>query len=444
MKLYNTYTNKIEELKPIKENTVTIYYCGPTVYNYIHVGNARPIIFFDTLKKYLEHKGYKVIMASNFTDINEKILNQSKIEGISEMEVAEKYIKAYMDDVRFLNADDSFLKPRVTETIPEIINFIDSLVKVGAAYKSGGDVYYRVSSLPEYGRLSNRKTDELIQGARVEVRDEKESGLDFALWKEFHEGIKYDSPWGEGRPGWHTECCVMIHKLFGGMIDIHGGGADLIFPHHENEIAQNESLYHNRIANIWMHNARVNFGQEKMSKSLGNVIWVKDLKCDPRAYRLLLLKSSYRNIVSYTDELQAQTIPELEKIDTAMNKLFLYLDVNDLFNSSIQSLESLDFMKRFDDANEEDMNTPNGVTVINDLVKEINLELRGRKDSDILVSYYNVLKEMLYVYGLNQNLEKMSLENRNLYNEWIDARKEKDFSKADELRNKLLSNGVKL
>lgn len=444
MKLYNTYTNKIEELKPIKENTVTIYYCGPTVYNYIHIGNARPIIFFDTLKKYLEHKGYKVIMASNFTDINEKILNQSKIEGISEMEVAEKYIKAYMDDVRFLNADDSFLKPRVTETIPEIIDFIDSLVKVGAAYKSGGDVYYRVSSLPEYGRLSNRKTDELIQGARVEVRDEKESGLDFALWKEFHEGIKYDSPWGEGRPGWHTECCVMIHKLFGGMIDIHGGGADLIFPHHENEIAQNESLYHNRIANIWMHNARVNFGQEKMSKSLGNVIWVKDLKCDPRAYRLLLLKSSYRNIVSYTDELQAQTIPELEKIDTAMNKLFLYLDVNDLFNSSIQSLESLDFMKRFDDANEEDMNTPNGVTVINDLVKEINLELRGRKDSDILVSYYNVLKEMLYVYGLNQNLERMSLENRNLYSEWVDARKEKDFSKADELRNKLLSNGIKL
>ena len=371
MKLYNTYTNKIEELKPIKENTVTIYYCGPTVYNYIHIGNARPIVFFDTLKKYLEHKGYKVIMASNFTDINEKILKQSEIEGISEMEVAEKYINAYMNDVRFLNADDSFLKPRVTETIPEIIDFIKGLIDVGAAYKSGGDVYYRVSSLKNYGQLSNRKTDELIQGARVEVREEKESGLDFALWKEFPQGINYSSPWSVGRPGWHTECCVMIHKLFGGMIDIHGGGADLIFPHHENEIAQNESLYHNRIANIWVHNGRLNFGQEKMSKSLGNVIWTKDLKCDPRAFRLLLLKASYRNVVSYTDELQDQASVEFDKINTAFHKLFLYLDVNDLFNDAINTEESNNFMKKFDDANDEDMNTPNGVTVINEDRKSV-------------------------------------------------------------------------
>ena len=444
MKLYNTYTNKIEELKPIKENTVTIYYCGPTVYNYIHIGNARPIVFFDTLKKYLEHKGYKVIMASNFTDINEKILKQSEIEGISEMEVAEKYINAYMNDVRFLNADDSFLKPRVTETIPEIIDFIKGLIDVGAAYKSGGDVYYRVSSLKNYGQLSNRKTDELIQGARVEVREEKESGLDFALWKEFPQGINYQSPWSVGRPGWHTECCVMIHKLFGGMIDIHGGGADLIFPHHENEIAQNESLYHNRIANIWVHNGRLNFGQEKMSKSLGNVIWTKDLKCDPRAFRLLLLKASYRNVVSYTDELQDQASVEFDKINTAFHKLFLYLDVNDLFDDTINTEESNNFMKKFDDANDEDMNTPNGVTIINDIVKEVNLELRGKKDANRLVSLYNILKEMLYVYGLDSKLERMSEENRKLYNDWTTARQNKDFEKADALRKQLIESGIEL
>ncbi|MBR4236980.1 cysteine--tRNA ligase [bacterium] len=444
MKLYNTYTNKIEELKPIKENTVTIYYCGPTVYNYIHIGNARPIVFFDTLKKYLEHKGYKVIMASNFTDINEKILKQSEIEGISEMEVAEKYINAYMSDVRFLNADDSFLKPRVTETIPEIIDFIKGLIDVGAAYKSGGDVYYRVSSLKNYGQLSNRKTDELIQGARVEVREEKESGLDFALWKEFPQGINYPSPWSVGRPGWHTECCVMIHKLFGGMIDIHGGGADLIFPHHENEIAQNESLYHNRIANIWVHNGRLNFGQEKMSKSLGNVIWTKDLKCDPRAFRLLLLKASYRNVVSYTDELQDQASVEFDKINTAFHKLFLYLDVNNLFDDSVNTEESNNFMKKFDDANDEDMNTPNGVTVINDIVKEVNLELRGKKNPERLVSLYNTLKEMLYVYGLDSKLERMNEENRKLYNDWNLARQNKDFEKADELRKQLIDSGVEL
>ena len=444
MRLYNTYTNTIEEFKPIKDNIVTIYYCGPTVYNYIHIGNARPIIFFDTLKKYFEHKGYKVIMASNFTDINEKILNQSKIEGISEMEVAEKYIKAYMDDVRFLNADDSFIKPRVTETIQEIIDFIKELVNAGSAYERDGDVYYRVSSLPEYGKLSNRKIDELIQGARVEVRDEKESGLDFALWKKFDEGITYSSPWSIGRPGWHTECCVMIHKLFHGMIDIHGGGADLIFPHHENEIAQNESVYHNRIANYWVHNARVNFGKEKMSKSIGNVIWVKDLKCDPRAYRLLLLKSSYRNIVSYTDELQNSANQEFDKINTAFQKLFLYLDVNNLFDENISTEESKSFMKRFDDANEDDMNTPNGITVINDIIKEINLELRASKNNERLVSLYNILKEMLYIYGLDSHLERMDNDTRNIYNSWLEARKNKDFNLADELRNKLIDLGIKL
>ncbi|MCR5741909.1 MAG: cysteine--tRNA ligase [Gammaproteobacteria bacterium] len=443
MKLYNTYTNKIEEFKPIKENEVSIYYCGPTVYNYIHIGNARPIIFFDTLKKYLEHKGYKVILASNFTDLNEKILKKSKEEGISEMDVANKYINAYLDDVRRLNADDSYIKPRVTETIPEIIDFIKDLEDNGAAYKTEtGDVYFRVKSVKNYGALSNRKVDELISGARVEVRDEKESSEDFALWKHFNEGITYNSPWGEGRPGWHTECCVMINNIFHSMIDIHGGGSDLIFPHHENEIAQSEACYHNRIANFWVHNARVNFGNDKMSKSLGNVIWTKDLKCNPLAYRLLVLSFPYRNIISYTDELQAQYVKEYDKIKSAFDKLYLYLDINDLFDDSIETEESKAFIERFDEACDNDMNTPNGVTVIYDVVKLINQSMRGNINNTLLVSLYNVLKEMLHVFGLDYKKERLSDELKSIYKSWEEARKNKDFAKADEYRNILVEKGV--
>ena len=445
MRLYNTYTNKIEELKPIKEGVVTIYYCGPTVYNYIHIGNARPIIFFDTLKKYLEHKNYKVIMASNFTDLNEKILAQAKKEGLTEMEVANKYINAYLEDVKRFNADDSYIKPRVTETIPEIIEFVDELVKNGSAYKTEtGDVYFRVSALPTYGALSNRKLDELIQGARVEVRDEKESGYDFALWKKFDEGITYDSPWGTGRPGWHTECCVMINNIFKGMIDIHGGGADLIFPHHENEIAQAECAYHHRIANHWVHNARVNFGKEKMSKSLGNVVWCKDLTCDPLAYRLLVLSFPYRNIIPYTDELQTQFVDQYERIKTAYNKLFLYLDVNNLFDSCVQTEKSVELMKRFDDANDEDMNTPNGLSVIYDIVKLINQSLRGEVNNELVVSLFNVFDEMLKVYGLNIKKERMDEDTKKLYTSWLDAKKVKDFEKADKIREELKEKGFNL
>ena len=443
MKLYNTYTNKEEELKPLKDGHVSIYYCGPTVYNYIHIGNARPIIFFDTLKKYLEHKGLKVTMASNFTDLNEKILAESIKEGISEMECANKYIDAYMDAVRMVNADDSYIKPRVTETINEIIDFVKALVDNGSAYATkSGDVYFRVTKVNEYGALSNRKTDELIQGARVEVRDEKESGLDFALWKSFHEGITYDSPWGEGRPGWHTECCVMIHKIFGGMIDIHGGGSDLIFPHHENEIAQNIALYGNPIAKLWLHNARINFGEEKMSKSLGNVIWVKDLTCDPLAFRLLVLSFPYRNIISYTNDLQEQFNIDYDRIIAAYKKLHLYLDVNDKFDKNAKSIESDEFMKRFDDANEDDMNTPNGLTVIRELIKLINQKLRGEKDDNLLASLYNALDEMLHVYGLTRGLERMDEVTKAIYLEWEEARKNKDFSKADELRGTLQDKGI--
>jgi len=442
MKLYNTYTNKLEDFKPINDKKITIYYCGPTVYNYIHIGNARPIIFFDSLKKHLEHKGLDVTLASNFTDVNEKILKKAKEEGLTEIEIANKYINAYLDDVRRLNADDTYIKPRVTETIPEIIDFVQELVNKDKAYVRGSDVYFRVNSVKNYGALSNRKTDELIQGARIDVREEKESGLDFALWKEFHEGTNYNSPWGEGRPGWHTECCVMINKLFNGMIDIHGGGTDLIFPHHENEIAQSEACYNHHIANYWVHTARVNFGSEKMSKSLGNVIWVKDLKCDPRAYRLLVLSFPYRNIINYTDELQNQFNKEYERIDQAISKLHLYLDVNDLFDDSLTTPTTDELMKKFDDFNDDDFNSPNGLTIINEVVKLINLELRQDKDKVKLNALYNTLKTMLHIYGLDKEMKLMTKENKDLYNEWNNARLNKDFDKADSLRAKLVERGI--
>jgi len=442
MKLYNTYTNKLEDFKPINDKEITIYYCGPTVYNYIHIGNARPIIFFDSLKKHLEHKGLKVTLASNFTDVNEKILAKAKEEGLTEIELANKYIDAYLDDVRRLNADDTYIKPRVTETIPEIIEFVDELVKKDKAYVRGSDVYFRVNSVKNYGALSNRKTDELIQGARIGVREEKESGLDFALWKEFHEGKNYESPWGEGRPGWHTECCVMINKLFNGMIDIHGGGTDLIFPHHENEIAQAEACYNHHIANYWVHTARVNFGSEKMSKSLGNVIWVKDLTCNPRAYRLLVLSFPYRNIINYTEDLQNQFNKEYDKIDQAMSKLHLYLDVNNLFDDEAKTNETDELLKKFDDFNDDDFNSPNGLTVIYDCIKLVNLELRGDKDKVKLNALYNVLSTMLHVYGLDKPIKRMSDEDKDIYNKWMDARNNKDFEKADVLRQELLKRGI--
>lgn len=445
MKLYNTYTNKIEELVPIKKGEISIYYCGPTVYNYIHIGNARPIIFFDTLKKHLEHKGYKVKMASNFTDLNEKILNESKVEGISEMEVANKYINAYLDDVRRFNADDSYIKPRVTETIKEIIDFIKILEDNGSAYKTeDGDVYFRVNSVSNYGALSNRKTEELLAGARVEVRDSKESPYDFALWKKFDEGITYSSPWGKGRPGWHTECCVMIENIFHSMIDIHGGGSDLIFPHHENEIAQSEAAYNHRIANLWVHNARVNFGDEKMSKSLGNVIWAKDLKCNPLAYRLLVLSFPYRNIISYNEELQNQFSKEYEKIQNSYNKLFTYLDINDLFDGSIETEASNELMNKFDQENDNDMNTPNGVSIIYETLKQINQALRTKEDNKLLISLYNALDTMLKVYGLNYKKDRMSESDKDIYKKWALAREEKDFAKADEYRKLLLEKGISL
>lgn len=280
MKVFNSLTNKKEEFKPIKEGEVSIYVCGPTVYNYVHIGNTRPMIVFDILRRTFEYLGYKVTFVSNFTDVDDKIIKAAKEEGITEKQLTDKYIQAYEDVRRGLNLLFPTYAPRVTETMQPIIDFIKSLVDDGFAYEVDGDVYFRVTKIHEYGMLSGIKIEDLIAGAseRVEETDKKESSTDFALWKKTDEGIRFDSPWSKGRPGWHTECVVMINDIFdNGRIDIHGGGQDLKFPHHENEIAQSIACHHHPIANIWMHNQMININNQKMSKSLGNVLWAKDL-----------------------------------------------------------------------------------------------------------------------------------------------------------------------
>ena len=283
MKIFNSYTNKLEEFKSIQKGVVNMYVCGPTVYNYIHIGNARPVIFFDTVRRYLEHREYKVNFVSNFTDVDDKIITKALELEVTEKEVTDKFIAAFLKDVERVNSSTDYTKPRVTKYMDHIINYIVILVKKGYAYVVEGDVYFRVTNVENYGGLSNRNIDDLISGSRVEVNDKKENPLDFTLWKKTDVGIKFDSPWGKGRPGWHTECVAMIDDIFGEKIDIHGGGSGLMFPHHENEIAQSMVLNNHTLAKYWMHNGLLNIGGSKMSKSEGEVVLVKELTVDANA-----------------------------------------------------------------------------------------------------------------------------------------------------------------
>ena len=335
MRLFNTLTNKKEEFKPIEEGKVSIYICGPTVYNHAHIGNARPMIVFDVLRRTFEYLGNDVTFVSNYTDVDDKIIKAAKAEGITEKELTDKYIKAYEDVRAGLNIEDPTYKPRVTETMPEIIDFIQALIDKGYAYEVDGDVYFRVTKVKEYGMLSGIKVEDLIAGASDRTLSEddkkKESTTDFALWKKTNEGIQFDTPWSKGRPGWHTECVVMINKLFkDGKIDSHGGGQDLKFPHHENEIAQSMAYNGHPIANYWMHNQMINIDGEKMSKSLGNVLWAKDLIVEfgCNVFKWLMLSTHYRNPLNMTDDVIAGVRKEVSKVENATKNASLYLQVN--------------------------------------------------------------------------------------------------------------------
>ncbi|MBR5049207.1 MAG: cysteine--tRNA ligase [Erysipelotrichaceae bacterium] len=443
MKLYNTYSLQVEDFKPIREGEVSMYVCGPTVYNHAHVGNARPIVVFDTLRRVLEACGYKVTYVSNFTDVDDKIINKAIEDGIDEKTVAETYIDAYNDVRSRLNVIPLDATPRVTRTMDEIIAFIDQLVKEGAAYEVNGDVYFSVDADSKYGELSHQRVDELQVGARVEENSQKKNPLDFALWKKTEKGIQWDSPWGRGRPGWHTECVVMIGKQFGpGMIDIHGGGKDLKFPHHENEVAQSEIVNHHHLANYWIHNGMLAFDGEKMSKSLGNVRLAKDVigQLGANLTRYFLLSVRYRDVLNFTDDAIAAARSELDKIVQALKQVEIRAQLGQL---ELNESYNVDRYNEFMQDMEDDLNTPNAYTVIIDVVKQLNQALRSREvDSDIVSKNYNALRMMLDILGIKIDKIVMSEEDKNLYKQWLAAKSAKDFATADVLREQLQQRGV--
>ncbi|MBO4219149.1 MAG: cysteine--tRNA ligase [Erysipelotrichaceae bacterium] len=443
MKLYNTYSLQVEDFKPIREGEVSMYVCGPTVYNHAHVGNARPIVVFDTLRRVLEACGYKVTYVSNFTDVDDKIINKAIEDGTDEKTVAETYIDAYNNVRSQLNVIPLDATPRVTRTMDEIIAFIDQLVKEGAAYEVNGDVYFSVDADSKYGELSHQRVDELQVGARVEENSQKKNPLDFALWKKTEKGIQWDSPWGRGRPGWHTECVVMIGKQFGqGMIDIHGGGKDLKFPHHENEVAQSEIVNHHHLANYWIHNGMLAFDGEKMSKSLGNVRLAKDVigQLGANLTRYFLLSVRYRDVLNFTDDAIAAARSELDKIVQALKQVEIRAQLGQL---ELNESYNVDRYNEFMQDMEDDLNTPNAYTVIIDVVKQLNQALRSREvDSDIVSKNYNALRMMLDILGIKIDKIVMSEEDKNLYKQWLAAKSAKDFATADVLREQLQQRGV--
>ena len=446
MRLFNTLTNKKEEFKPIEEGKVSIYICGPTVYNHAHIGNTRPMIVFDVLRRTFEYLGNDVTFVSNYTDVDDKIIKAAKAEGITEKELTDKYIKAYEDVRAGLNIEDPTYKPRVTETMPEIIDFIQALIDKGYAYEVDGDVYFRVTKVKEYGMLSGIKVEDLIAGASDRTLSEddkkKESTTDFALWKKTNEGIQFDTPWSKGRPGWHTECVVMINKLFkNGKIDIHGGGQDLKFPHHENEIAQSMAYNGHPIANYWMHNQMINIDGEKMSKSLGNVLWAKDLIVEfgCNVFKWLMLSTHYRNPLNMTDDVIAGVRKEVSKVENATKNASLYLQVNHVPAHDYKK-ETVDAMVN---ALEDDLNTSLALTQILDQVKVLNQVMRVReKDNDVIATEYATLVKMGDVLGFLFEGTKLSEEDIALYEEWNAYKKEKNFDEADRVRKVLTERGI--
>lgn len=443
MKLFNTKSNQLEDFQPINPNRVMMYVCGPTVYNHAHIGNARPIAVFDTLKKTLEAKGYDVQYVSNFTDIDDKIIQKALDEAVNEQEIASRYIEAYKDVRKALHAQEPDATPQVTNNIDSIIEFIQLLVDKNYAYQVGDNVYFRVNSVSDYGSLSHQNLEMLQSGSRVEENSDKENPLDFVLWKKTDDqGIKWESPWGSGRPGWHTECVVMIQNEFGtSQIDIHGGGQDLKFPHHENESAQNSAIHHHPLANYWVHNGMINIDGEKMSKSLGNVWWAKEAieKLGSNVSRWILVQNHYRQTINMTEESITTAQVEIEKFQNGLKQAHLKLQLRGQQSAVIDQ----ELYSSFLSAMEDDLNTPNAIVTLFEGLKKLNQLVRVKEiDVDLLSSVYNFLVKGLYILGIDFNLVPMKKEDINLYQQWTDAKKEKNFDLADKLRNSLVEIGI--
>ena len=430
IRLYNTKTLQIEEFKPIHEGHVDMYVCGPTVYNYAHIGNARPMIVFDVLKRLFEAEGYSVTYVSNFTDVDDKIIKKAAEENTTEAVIAQRYIDAYQEVRTLLNTELPDITPRVTETMDKIIDFIDQLVKTGHAYEANGDVYFSVESVPTYGEISHQHMDQLEAGARIETNDQKKNPYDFALWKKTDMGIKWNSPWGEGRPGWHTECVVMINDNIGDCIDIHGGGSDLVFPHHENETAQASCAWHAPLANYWMHTGMLRVDGEKMSKSLGNFITVHDaLKTiDGQVLRFFFATQHYRKPINFTEKAVR---------DAETNLKYLKNTYEQPFTGNVDAQELQAFKDKFVAAMDEDFNSANGITVVFEMAKWIN---SGNYDAAVK----QALAAMLEVFGIVFVEEVLDEEIETLIQKRQEARANRDFATADQIRDQLAAQGIKL
>lgn len=437
MKIYNSLTDKVEEFRPIEEGKVTMYVCGPTVYNYVHIGNMRPVITFDMVYKYFKYLGYDVKYASNFTDINPKITSAAETLGITEREVADKFIKAYLDDLHNYNCAEIDARPRVIDHLDDIFNFINALIDKNFAYEANGDVYFRVSKIKDYGVLSNQDINDLVSGSRVDINESKEDPLDFALWRKSDKGEVFDSPWGKGIPGWHTECVVMINKLFGPKIDIHSGGVDLKFPHHENEIAQSIALNNNYIANYWMHNGHINIDNQKMSKSLNNFILAKDFIKEHTAnvIKIALFSTHYRLPINLTDKVFEEAKNIDNKIKTVLKSANLNLNINNSLNLDNNIKDDM-----FEGYMNDDFNTPNVITHLLGLVKELNSELRNNGTNILTIS--NRILTISNILGLVYDMPTLTNKQKDTYNKWTQARNDKDFEKADEYRNILINEGI--
>lgn len=450
VKFYNTLTRQKEVFKPLEEKKVKMYVCGPTVYNYIHIGNARPAIVFDTVRRYLEFKDFDVKYISNFTDVDDKLIKAASQLGEDVPTIAERFINAYHEDVSALGVRKADDHPRVMENMEIIIEFIEALIQKGFAYESDGDVYFKTKAFEGYGKLSHQNVEELQLGSRIEVGEKKQDPLDFALWKTAKPGeIKWESPWGEGRPGWHIECSAMAKKYLGDTIDIHAGGQDLTFPHHENEIAQSESLSGKTFANYWLHNGYIQIDNEKMSKSLGNFVLVHDIikQHDPQAIRFFMLSVHYRHPINFNHELLESAKNGLDRIRSAYLNAQHRMDSSaNLTNNDQEWIDKVnearkDFIKEMDD----DINTANAIAVIFDLTKQLNYYLQEKNTSaNVLQLFTSELSSLMEVLGLRLEVSKdlIDEEIEELIQKRIDARKNRDFALADKIRDDLKEKNI--
>ena len=454
----NTLTNEKEEFKPLEDRVVKMYVCGPTVYDHAHIGHARSAVVFDVIRRWLEYRGYRVIFVRNYTDIDDKIIRRAHEEGIPWYEVSEKYIKSYEEDMEALNVKEPTYKPRVTEHIREIVEMIDGLIRKGYAYEADGDVYFSVRKFPEYGKLSKRNLDELLAGARIEPGEKKRDPLDFALWKKSKEGEPgWESPWGIGRPGWHIECSVMSMKYLGETMDIHGGGLDLIFPHHENEIAQSEAYTGKPFARYWVHNGFVMVNREKMSKSLGNFFTVKEIlrEFSPNVLRFFLLTVHYRSPIDFSKERLEDAERAFERIVNFVNSAVVIEGLKDREGEGAP-LQVSNYRREFESAMDDDFNTAKAFGALFELIKEANLlKDRALKEGEItreekfsLLEAVEVIKEFLRVLGFREETEEREGIEDELIKILIDVRselrKKKEFQLADLIRDRLKELGITL